>query len=41
MAVEFGFVCACGWEPEEEYTKPEVGTCDRGCSGDKGIMCGK
>ena len=41
MAIEFGFVCACGRDGEEDYTKGEVGKCDTACSGDENTMCGK
>lgn len=41
MAVEFGFVCSCGFGEEEEYTSSDVGKCDAGCAGDPEMMCGK
>lgn len=41
MAVEFGFVCSCGFGEETEYSSSDVGMCDAGCAGDPEAMCGK
>lgn len=40
MALEFGFVCACGHGDESDYTSSEVGKCDNKCRGDASMMCG-
>lgn len=40
MAIEFGFVCMCGWGEGATYSTNKVDKCNKACAGDTTMTCG-